>query len=360
MKLFSSIFLLYISIYTSSFGQSTPQKSLDPYGFVNKYDTTFNGIGPEVYIIPLPRTLKEEMIDTYKEIVSFQDSIRNGLQYQRILSYFQKTSNQDKINSILPDSTIVSEETVKPYIEQNNHPIVYALYNGLALKYLLENKTREALQALGSALSHAESSKNPNDIAIIKSNIASAYLLTGKLEDAGHLENFYLLQAQKNKELADQGSSQTRIALIESYKKNYKAAENTIIRNAIPLFNKSKFYAGKIEAWTILAEIYRTQNKHTEAQWFLIQARDLAKNQDLPHYLAMIEYMLGSSKMIQNNYRIAKNELELAWQLAKDGQNKHLQIAITEQLGRANVNLGDYKTAKVYLDRYWELRNALF
>jgi len=360
MKLFSSILLLYIFTSISSFGQSANQKSLDPNGFVNKYDTNFNGIGPKVYILPLPRTLKEEMIDTYKEIVDFQDSIINSLKHQRLLSYFQKTTNQHKINSIVPDSSTVSEETAKQYIEQNNHPIVYALYNGFALDYLEQHQNVKALEALRIALSHAQSSNNQDDIAIIQSNIASAYLLTGKLEEAGPLENAYFVHAQKNKELADQASSQTRIALIEAYKKNYKAAENTIIRKAIPLFNNSKFYAGKIEAWMILAEIYRSQNKHTEAQWFLIQARDLAKKQELHDNLAMIEYMLGSSKMIQNNFKVAKNELELAWNLATDGSNKHLQMAIAEQLGRANVNLGDYDAAKDYLERYWELRNTLF
>lgn len=360
MKLVSSLLLLYIFLSASSFGQSAIYKSLDPYGFVNKYDTAFNGVGPEVYILPLPRTLKEEVTDTYKEILLFQDSISAGLQYQRILSYFQKTSNHDKVIAIVSDKTDFSEVSIKPYIEQNNHPIVYALYNRLALDHLQHNNPNEAFGALQTALTHAQLSNNQEDVAIIQSNIASIYLMTGKLEEAGPMENAYLVHSLKTKDLADQAASQSRIALIEAYKKNYKAAENTIIRKAIPLFNKSKYYAGKIDAWIILAEIYRSQNKHTEAQWFLIQARDLAKNQDITQNLATIEYMLGSSKMTQHNYKVAKKELELAWNLAKDSPNKHLQIAITEQLGRANVNLGDYESAKDYLDRYWELRNSLY
>lgn len=360
MKLFSSLLLLCIFTSFSSFCQSINQKSLDPYGYVTKYDTAFNGIGPGVYILPVPRTLKEEMIDTYKEISSFENSIHTALQHQRLLSYFQKTSNQEKITTIFPDSLSVSEMMIKPYVEQKNHPIVYALYNRLALEYLQQNRVNDASEVLQNALSHAQMINNQNDIATLQSNMALIYLLTGKLEEAGQLENAYLVHAQKSKDLSDQASSFTRIAQIEAYKNNYRAAENTIIRKAIPLFNKSKLYSGKIEAWIMLAEIYRNQNKHTEAQWFLIQARDLAKNQNFKENLALIEYMLGSSKIIQRNYKVAKIELEQALSLAKNTLNPYLQIAIVEQLGQANVKLGDYEMAKNYLIQYQDFYNNLF
>src|SRR5690606_37984258 len=162
------------------------------------------------------------------------------------------------------------------------------------------------------------------------------------------------------KSLKEQAISYGKLAWIQAYKKDYQPAENTIIRKAIPLFNKSKNYLGKIEAWIILADIYRSQNKHTQAQWFLIQARDLAKKHELPENLALIEYMLGSSKMIQNNYRVAKNELEIAWDLTQNTPNMYLQIATAEQLGRANVHLGNYDCAKDFLTYYWKLRNSLF
>jgi len=64
--------------------------------------------------------------------------------------------------------------------------------------------------------------------------------------------------------------------------------------------------------------------------------------------------------MIQNNYRVAKNELEIAWDLAQNTPNMYLQIATAEQLGRANVHLGNYDSAKDFLTYYWKLRNSLF
>lgn len=362
MKLFTTTLLTFIFTITISYAQTIDSKIVDPYGFVTKYDTTFNGIGPSVYILPLPRTLKDEMIDTYKEIQTFQEFIRSGFQNARLLSFFKPTSNAQNIHKIIPDTLVRNEleNLIQSYEIQKNHVIVYGLYNILALELLKQNNKKEAIESLKIALSQALLVNQTDDIAIIQSNLASIYLLTNQYGEALALENAYLLHAMHVKNLANQASSQARIALIHAYIKDYRTAENTIIRKAIPLFNKSKFYGGKIEAWIILAEIYRNQNKHTEAQWFLLQAKDLAKEKGYDEKIATIEYMLGSSKLIQSNYKIAKKELEQAWKLAQNSPNKYLQLAIAEQLGRSYVYLKDYETAKNYLDHYWTLRNLLF
>src|SRR5690606_15143453 len=190
------------------------------------------------------------------------------------------------------------------------HGVAYALYNSKSENDLYQHNTKESVDALYTALSHAQAAHADEDIAIIQSNLASIFLLSNRLDEALILENYYLAQANKSKNIAEQATSNSRIALIQAYSMDYRSAENTIIRKALPLFNKSKFYEGKIQAWIILAEIYRAQNKHTEAQWFLLQAKDLAKEKGYDEKIATIEYMLGSSKLIQSNYKIAKKELE--------------------------------------------------
>jgi tetratricopeptide (TPR) repeat protein len=362
MRIITTVLFTILSTISFVYSQSLPQDTLDPYGFVNKYDAKFDGIGPRVYILPLPRTLKEEMIDTYKEIQNFQDSIYIGFQQQRLISTFKNTSNSLIVQNILPEITSSSDaqKLLQRYIDQKNHSVVYGLYNNIANHYLQQQNENKALEALQLAFTHVQLTNNIQDLAIIQSNLATTYILTDKFDEALRLENLFLDNAIKTKNQADQAVSHAKIAWIHAYKKDYRTAENTIIRKAVPLFNKSKSYLGKIEAWIILADIYRSQNKHTEAQWFLIQARDLAKEHEFLDNLALIEYMLGSSKMIQNNYTVAKSELEIAWDLAQNTPNKYLQIATAEQLGRANVRLGNYETAKDYLTYYWKLRNSLF
>lgn len=158
----------------------------------------------------------------------------------------------------------------------------------------------------------------------------------------------------------EQANSLVKIALIQAYDKDFRSAENNIIRKAIPLYNKSKDYEGKTNAWITLAEIYQLQNKHTEAQWFLIQARDLAKNKNFTNNLAEIEYMLGLSKYIQRNLVISKNELNTAFELAQKENNKYLQLAIVEKIGLISIEQNKINDAEKQLKDYWRIRKELF
>src|SRR5690606_12198865 len=108
-----------------------------------------------------------------------------------------------------------------------------------------------------------------------------------------------------------------------------------------------------------LARIYQLQNKHTEAQWFLIQARDLANSKNFNEELAEIEYMLAFSKFVQKNYNVAKKEFLQADELAKSEENKLLQLAIIDKLGQIYMTQSDFNNAEAALLYYQDLRTEL-
>ena len=365
MKFHYSIYyfmgLLIFSV--PSFAQQIGDPPLDPYGYVNKYDTTFSGIGPKVYILPIPRTLEQQMRDTYKEILPFNDTLALELKKSKALASFKNTSVGISNQHMLSDSSTLELEThtlLEEFEKQKDEPTAYTLANQIAYDYLEASTPKKAIEYLLLALEKAKLLKKATDIAILESNLALAYLMDNNLDEAQKIESARLEQALTSKNLAEQAEIYTRIAQIEAARKNYLAAQNTIIRKSIPLYNKSKSFNQKVQAWITLAGIYRSQNKHTEAQWFLIQARDLASEKDFSEALAMIEYMLGSSKMIQKNYKVALSELELAESLLDNSSSAYLQLAITEQIGQALVKLGQYEKAKNYLEKYLEIRQSLF
>ena len=360
MKLISSIIFLTAILNFNSYSQSIQVDKFDPAGYVTKYNKQFNGIGPTVYVLPAPRTLAEEIIETYAETNSFQDSINKGLIYARLLNNFQKTSKYDDIKNIIISNNTESnlQDLIKKYTAENKKDIVAALYNELAYIYLKSKKTNIAISYLSKALEN--SVNNTDDKSIIQSNFAHLYLFTKNYTEAIKNQESVLKIATDSKNLIKQANALTDLALMQAYNKNYNTTENNIIRKAIPLYNKSNDYTGKINAWIILAENYRLQNRHTEAQWFLIQARDLAITHKQEKQLPIIEYMMGSSKMIQNNYKVAASELSKALDLSKIENNQYLQLAIIDQLGRANMHLKNYTEAKSYLNQYWDLRKSLF
>lgn len=357
--LFSVGFLLL----TTTARAQQKDEVLDPAGYVTKYDPDFRGVGPEVYVLPAPRTREELLVDSYKEKVSFEDSIYKALDFKQLVDEFRPTSNLSNIQYLLspePQSPLDWNNLVEREIEKGNYNNAYGLLHAYAERSLKKGAVHQALGLLQGALQHAQKTPNVGDMAVIQFNLANVYLFDKNIEQAGFFQEAYYKTAIRQENIIDQAHSLTKIALIQAYDKDYRSAENNIIRKAIPLLNKAKAYDRKVLAWQTLAKVYQLQNKHTEAQWFLIQARDLARSKSLHNALAEIEYMLASSKFVQKNYKVAQKEFLSADELAKNEDNKLLQLAIADKLGTIYLSQNDYNKAEDTLEEYQRLREELF
>lgn len=336
---------------------------LDPAGYVTKYNPSFKGIGPKVYVLPAPRTKEEVLVDSYQEKKGFYDSIARKLDYQNLIEEYKQTSNAAYLQqhfTPFPETPEQWNKLIQTLQRNNNIQLATGLTNEYAWQALKGKNISQTIGLLIGALNSIQKTEFNRDMAIIQFNLANAYLYNGNYKDADALQEQYLQKAVDSKSLTEQADALVKIALIRAYEKEYRAAESSIIRRAIPIYNKTKDYNGKIKAWIQLAKIYQIQNKHTEAQWFLIQARDLAAAKNLKLDLPEIEYMLAYSKYAQQNYKVAKREFEKAIELAGQEDNKVLQLAIYDKLGEINMIMGDYEVAEQQLSQYWQLRKELF
>ncbi|MBD1431984.1 tetratricopeptide repeat protein [Sphingobacterium sp. DN00404] len=362
--------LFYITSGLFAFGLSVPHiqaqeadVALDPAGYVNKYDTDFDGMGPRVYVLPAPRTREELLTDSYNEKTAFQDSIDRALDFQELIVDFKTTRAEMNVQHLLspiPNTALAWNELVEREVERGNYNAAYGLLHTYASLSLKEGTIAQTLGLLQSALQHAQKTANTSDVAVIQYNLANIYLYDRNIQQAGSFQEAYYKTAVQQKSIVDQANSLLKIALIQAHDKDYRSAENNIIRKAIPLLNRAKAYEQKIIAWQTLARIYQLQNKHTEAQWFLIQARDLANSKNFSGELAEIEYMLASSKFVQKNYNVAKKEFLQADELAKSADNKLLQLAIADKLGQIYMTQRDFNNAESTLHNYQDLRTEIF
>lgn len=357
--------LAVLSLWVNATATQAQEKDdiLDPAGYVNKYDTDFEGIGPRVYVLPAPRTRGELLTDSYREKIPFQDSIDKALELQQLVTEFKPTSNEGTIQYLLspmPTTALLWNELVEREVDRGNYNTAYGLLHTHASLLLKNGAVAQSLKALQNALQHAQRTPNVADVATIQYNLANIYLYNKNIQQAAHFQEAYYNSSVKQKSIVDQASSLMKIALIQAYDKDYRSAENNIIRKVIPMLNKAKDYERKIIAWQTLAKIYQLQNKHTEAQWFLIQARTLANSKSFSGELAEIEYMLAFSKFIQQNYNVAKKEFLQADELAKSEDNKLLQLAIVDKLGEIYMTQNDLHNAEVALHSYDNLREELF
>ncbi|MGH2622142.1 MAG: tetratricopeptide repeat protein, partial [Sphingobacterium sp.] len=294
IKIHALLSLGLVFMFLGANGQ-TEEMPLDPAGFVTKYDTSFAGIGPRVYTLPQPRSKQEVLVDSYQEKKGFYDSISRGLDLQILKNDFKFTQNSGYIKNNFKPLPANEEEwnALITKLEQNNNTVLAAgLANEYAWVLLQANQSAKSIELLTRGLNALNQSGLIAEKSILEYNLANAYLFSGNYAQASSLQERFLATSIKNNTILDQANTLVKIGMVNAYLKNYLAAENTIIRRAIPLYNKSKNYSGKVNAWIKLAKIYQLQNKHVQAQWFLIQAKDLAHERKIEVNLPDIEYML--------------------------------------------------------------------
>ncbi|PVH24162.1 tetratricopeptide repeat protein [Sphingobacterium corticibacter] len=328
-----------------------------------KYNPTFDGIGPKVYFLPPPRTENEVLIDDYAEKRVFHDSIARAMQFQDLLTEFRFTSKRHLVQQYYQQLPATSEEWNKAINQETslgNTAFAAALMNEYAWLSLNKHFLPQTVGLLIGAVDLESGNVLEDDFTALQRNLADVYLYNRNYREAAALQERLLAKLDRHSSIVEQAHAYTRMALVQAYLKDYKLAENSIIRKAIPLYNRAKDRQSKVLAWQLLASIYQMHDKHTEAQWFLIQARDLAAASNFRRELGTIEYMLASSKLEQKNYKVALLEFARAEELAVEEKDPLLQLAIHDKKGEAHLALSQFKEAKEELTQYWKLREQLF
>lgn len=356
---------LMLFALTNLSAQNSPS-GIDHSGFITRYDRTFNGIGPHVYFLPPPPSKQDsinKLMVEFIKINDFNDTLQQAFLYQDLIYNYAKTNNSDYVIETIKNKSIQPEEWDKELanqIKEKNYPFAIGLLNELAEHYIIKKETIKAEKLLSTGIEIASSQKLINEQFTLQSNLTSLYLLNKKYAEANKIAKEQYKYIQNEKSATKQANSLLNMAVIQAYANESTAAENTIIRRVIPLLNKAKDYDAKINAWIKLAQIYTLNKKYPEAQWFLIQAQELAETKSIEKYNSTIEYLLGSSKYHQNNLLVSKKELELALNLAKTAGDKHIEISATQILGEINLKLRDVNEAELFLKSYWKLRSELF
>lgn len=363
MKHLLTIIIAYVAFFDAYIIQAQGIKQNDPAGYIIKYDKNFEGIGPEVYFLPAPLPKIDDLKQQYINTQFFVDSIKHRINQEQLLEDFKYLSTDLDIhapNLSHEEIALAYQAKVQSAIRSELPAQFYSTTNNYASYLMSIGDMESAIAELQKAVIAAEQSKNSTDIQLLQQNLINLYVSAGNYSEAKNVADAQLQWAIKDKNQSAQGYAILNQARIMAAEKTYQNAENTIIRKVFPLFNRSKNYEGKAIARITLAEIYRQQNKLTEAQWFLLQAKDIAHEIKLRSKILKIEYLLGISKYEQENYSVSKNELQNALLYTNNAKDKYTQLIIHDYLGRIALNQGDINTADDQLKKYWQLRNEIF
>ncbi|WP_257668876.1 tetratricopeptide repeat protein [Parapedobacter tibetensis] len=343
------------------------QQKTDFSGYIAKYDSTFSGIGPEVYFLPPPKSEEELLDDRYaeKEIDSvLVDEYIDRMKYYHRLSM---TGNTLAIAKYLP-LTIAQTESVEGRLlveidraeRQGSVDLVADLENRLGMEYLAAGAFDFALEFFKKAMEIKQRNNHALDREIIAHNLAVTYESLGQLDKALGLRQELHDQAMKSRNNNQQAYTMMELAAIKAKQGFAFEAERDIIRKVVPLFRRAKNEAGRATAYRTLANIYALQHKYPEAQWFLVQAKTIADKEGIVDQMPEIIFNLAETKKQSGNPRVAIEEYIVADGLARKDNMIGMQLAIQDALGDLYHQAGNYDEAAAALSRYDTLKNMLF
>lgn len=343
------------------------QQQVDFSGFITKYDTTFSGIGPEVYFLPPPKTEEELLDDRYaeKEVDSaVVDEYVSRMKYYHRLAM---TGNGDVAGKYVPVNEVQASSVEGKLLlaaDRNTAPHHVGLRadieNRLAMEYVALGAFDLAVEFFEKAMQAKQTQGNMADWEIIAHNLAVTYEYLGQLDKAHSLRQQLYDRAMKTRSNSRQAQALMELAFIKAKQGFMAEAERDIIRKVVPLFRRARDEAGRATAYRTLADIYILQRKYPEAQWFLVQAKSIVDKEGLAGQLPEIIFNLAETKKQAGNPRVAIEEYKVADDLARKDHMMGMQLAIQDALGNLYHQAGDYDGAALALNRYDLLKNMLF
>lgn len=348
-------------------GQSADEADFS--GVIGKYDTAFDGIGPRVYFLPPPASKEEQLSDKYEAKVAESEIVREYLDNLKYTTRIKDVGNIDELLAQLErqlDANTSLEGLVLKEIARHsaagNVDMVANLENYLAKEYLSTGNVQDAIIFFETALYAKASLRKREDVDILTHNLAVGYEYLQNLGRAEALHREVYNRAVSARNSAQQVHSLADLALVKAKQGNYAEAENDLIRTVIPMARRANDAKSHAIALIVLADVYSLQNRYPEAQWFLVQAKQIALQKDLDILMPEIIFSLAENKKESGNPRVAIQEYEEANDLVK-GQADRLfgmQLAIQDALGDLYHQSGNYEQAATALSQYDALKSRFF
>lgn len=353
-KLIFSI-LSFLVLCTPLFAQTNSDYH-DPI----EYNSSFNGIGPKVYILPPPKTEKQELTERYETKKINNTRIDSLLEKLNFLKKIKKIPTPFTIeNSLANNEEDILIEGIEYFRKNDEQNTLADWQNNLGVYYIKKERIQEARTLLLASFEKQKLLNADDEKQIVLQNLALLEMKNNNAIAAFALYDQFLSDAIKTRNVNQQIIAYLSLAQLEAKVGDFIRAHNLIIKKGIPLLQRNKDYSRIVLALNDLAGFKEIQEENTEAKWIYLQAIEVAsKNEDetglaLSYFnLAKLKHKIGDEKLAISDYNEAKK-------LATKNSMKCLLIAINDKLGDAYLKLNDLKTATALLNEYQTLKISL-
>src|SRR5690606_12400527 len=289
-----------------------------------KYNKEFSGIGPEVYILPPPKTKQEILQEKYS------------------------TKKIEKVTLIQLTDKLELSDRLKRINNENLPAGTLKLLNG---------DFDEARELFISSLNTYKIEEDIYNQQIVLQNLAILEEQSGNLLTSLEYYDELVNLAKKTKDIQREGLLNLSIALLQAKLGNYSAAHNLIIKRSFPLLQKAKYFPDVVNALNTLAAIKESEEKFTEAKWIYLQAIDVAKIYKDETGLAQSLFNVAKLKTRIGDSILAIPDYKLAKDLAIKYNMNTLLVEIEDSLGDVYLDSGNYTEAALALSSYNTLKS---
>lgn len=156
------------------------------------------------------------------------------------------------------------------------------------------------------------------------------------------------------------GESYLNLSEIMIFKKEYKAAEQLILKKTLPLvYYKLKDKEATMKCFEQLASLYEVQKRYSEAKWFYIQSNMLARtSRNTPGIVRSLS-KLAHVKMAIGDTDLAIKDYKEAETLAKVNKYQLNLIEIKSDLSEAYRKVGRIKESELAKSEFMALQTLL-
>lgn len=259
------------------------------------------------------------------------------------------------------DSLSAFDQLIYLYRNLGDRKAEAGVLNSYAVNHAIQGKMDDAVRLLNEAL---RLNIEINNKSAIRNNYMTLFMINryrGNLSEALKYNQAILgiaLETKNNKSVAE---AYMHHADILTGQKNYEAAENLILRKALPLY----YYGlndklGTIKCYDQLGITYFQQKKFTEAKWFFIQSNMLARkiNSNIEVVGSLIN--LAHVKMSIGDYDLALSDIKEAEQLSVKNKYSNQLIEIKNDLAEVYTKLGNSGAAHSAYTEFRTLKDVLF
>jgi hypothetical protein len=130
--------------------------------------------------------------------------------------------------------------------------------------------------------------------------------------------------------------------------------QNAVINYTLLAIKEYSLYndsVGLRDAYANLSKVYYSQNKYTEAKWFILQANALSRaRRDTPNIISSL-LTLAAIKSEIKDYKLAISDLNEAWQLSVINHAPKKELDVLKSYALLYSNLQDYPKEEMFLKK---------